>query len=184
MSKRVCPWWLGYFLASPLRRWLQQDPEQIIRPYVKEGMAVFEPGPGMGFFTVPLGRLVGDSGRVVAIELQPRMIAGLKSRLERKGLRSRVDIRNGSADSGTEDLTAKIDFTLAFAVVHELPSSAAFFRNVATLSKPGATLLLVEPAGHVSSVDFDSELEDATKAGFTVIERPTIRRSQAAVLRR
>lgn len=50
MAKRICPWWLGYVLASPLRRWIQ-DPAAIIGPYVREGMTVLEPGPGMGFFT-------------------------------------------------------------------------------------------------------------------------------------
>jgi predicted methyltransferase len=62
MSRRICPWWLGYFLASPLRRWLRHDPTKILAPYVREGMTVFEPGPGMGFFTLELARRVGASG--------------------------------------------------------------------------------------------------------------------------
>ncbi len=65
MPERVCPWWLGYFLASPIRR-LWQNPAQILRPYVREGMTVLEPGPGMVFFTLELARLVGpfrQSGR-------------------------------------------------------------------------------------------------------------------------
>jgi hypothetical protein len=57
---RVCPWWLGYVLASPLRG-LLENPNQIVEPYVREGMTVLEPGPGMGFFTLPLARLVGPN---------------------------------------------------------------------------------------------------------------------------
>ena len=52
-------------LASPLRR-LLHDPAKILAPYVREGMTVLEPGPGMGFFTLDLARRVGASGRVVA----------------------------------------------------------------------------------------------------------------------
>lgn len=63
MSKRVCPWWLGYLLASPLRR-LMVDPKKLLAPYVHEGMTVLEPGRGMGFFTLELARLVDASGRV------------------------------------------------------------------------------------------------------------------------
>jgi hypothetical protein len=55
MAHSVCPWWLGYFLAGPLRR-LWQDPEGILRPFVSEGMTVVEPGCGMGFSAVA-GRL-------------------------------------------------------------------------------------------------------------------------------
>lgn len=69
MGNRVCPWWLGYFLASPLRRWIEiRDPEAFLRPYVKPGMTVFEPGPGMGFFTLPMANLVGPSGHIVAAD--------------------------------------------------------------------------------------------------------------------
>jgi hypothetical protein len=47
MPHSVCPWWLGYLLASPLRR-LQYEPANILAPYVREGMTVLEYGPGMG----------------------------------------------------------------------------------------------------------------------------------------
>jgi hypothetical protein len=46
MAQRVCPWWLGYLLASPIRR-LLGDPVKVVAPYVREGMTVLEPGPGM-----------------------------------------------------------------------------------------------------------------------------------------
>ncbi len=39
MAHRICPWWLGYILASPLRR-LLQDPAAIVEPHVREGMIV------------------------------------------------------------------------------------------------------------------------------------------------
>lgn len=53
---------MGYLLASRLRRWMEGDPTQILSPYVREGMTVLEPGPGMGFFTIPMARLVGERG--------------------------------------------------------------------------------------------------------------------------
>src|ERR1039458_1564881 len=87
MGHRVCPWWLGYVLASPLRR-LLQDPAAVVKPYVREGMTVLEPGPGMGFFTLEMARQVGASGGVVAVDIQPRMIAGLQRRLAKAGYSS------------------------------------------------------------------------------------------------
>ena len=82
MSKRVCPWWLGYLLASPLRR-LLQDPDEIVRPYVAEGMIVLDVGSGMGFFSLPLAEMVGEIGKVVAIDLQEEMIKGLVQRAKK-----------------------------------------------------------------------------------------------------
>lgn len=69
----VCPWWIGYVLASPIRK-LLQNPAGIIAPYIRDGMTVLEPGPGMGFFTLEIARRVGPSGYVIAVESQPQMI--------------------------------------------------------------------------------------------------------------
>jgi cyclopropane fatty-acyl-phospholipid synthase-like methyltransferase len=184
MGHRICPWWLGYFLASPLRR-LVQDPAAIVKPYVREGMTVLEPGPGMGFFTRELARAVGAGGRVVAVDVQPRMIAGLKRRLAKAGLLERTDARLAPSDSlGLQDLQGKVDFVLAMAMVHEMPSSGRFFTEVAQAMKPGATLLLAEPSGHVKKDAFEAELQDAAAAGLEVTDRPVISRSQAALLKK
>jgi SAM-dependent methyltransferase len=153
--------------------------------YVREGMTVLEPGPGMGFFTLELARLVGPSGRVVAVDIQPRMLAALKRRVARAGLAERVDVRLASPDTlGLADVPGAVDFTLAFYLVHELPAVEPFFAEVARASKPGAGLLFAEPAGHVKTADFEAELRAATQAGFALAARPSIRRSQAAFLRK
>jgi len=138
MAHRVCPWWIGYLLASPVRRWIGQDADKILAPYVREGMTVLEPGPGMGFFTIPLARMVGDSGRVIAVDLQPKMIAALKRRAAKAGVGGQIDARVTSAETmGLQDVTGKIDFTLAFAVVHEFPDTQHFFEEVARASRSG-----------------------------------------------
>ena len=184
MGHRVCPWWLGYILASPIRR-LLQDPAATVEPYVKPGMTVLEPGPGMGFFTVELARRVGTNGRVIAVDVQPRMIAGLKRRVAKAGMSDRVDARNAPPDSlGLSDVCGKVDFTFAMAVVHETPGAAWFFDQIGEATKPGGTVLLAEPSGHVKGAAFAEELEAAAAAGLRVIERPAMRRLQAAVLRK
>lgn len=179
---RVCPWWLGCVLASPLRR-LLENPNQTVGSYVREGMTVLEPGPGMGFFTMPLARLVGRSGRVVAVEVQPRMLAGLRKRLAKAGLLERVDTRLIPPESmQLSDLAGAVDCAVALAVVHEMPSARNFFMETAAALKKGGRLLLAEPTGHVTPADFEEELSLAGEAGLTLIERPAIRRSHAALL--
>jgi ubiquinone/menaquinone biosynthesis C-methylase UbiE len=184
MAERLCPWWIGYLLASPIRRWMQ-NPEELLAPYVREGMTVLEPGPGMGFFTMPMARMVGPAGRVVAVDIQARMLEELRRRAAKAGLSQRIEIRLAKADSlGIEDLKSRIDFVLAFAMVHEMPSAEAFFREARAALKPGGLMLLAEPAGHVKPEGFQIELELAGVAGLEVVTRPEIHRSMAAVLRK
>jgi ubiquinone/menaquinone biosynthesis C-methylase UbiE len=181
MACHVCPWWLGYFLLNPLRRW-GQDPGKILGPYVAEGMTVVEPGPGMGFFTLELARRVGASGRVVAVDVQPRMLSRLRRRAERAGLAQRIDARLAAADNlGVNDLDGKVDFVLAFAVVHELPDTGRFFSEARRLLASTGKLFLAEPQGHVNEKEFAEELEVARRAGLQVVERPVVARSRTAV---
>jgi len=184
MSEHVCPWWMGYLLANPIRGWMQK-PEELLAPYLREGISVLEPGPGMGFFTIPMSRIVGPTGHIVAIDIQPQMLASLRRRAKKAGTLERIETRLTQAGSlGIADLEGTVDFVLAFAVVHELPSPESFFRDVAAAMKPGATLLFAEPAGHVNQEKFKAELKAAQAVGLEEIARPVIRRSIAAVLRR
>jgi SAM-dependent methyltransferase len=181
MAEHVCPWWIGYFLVSPMRRWLQ-NPEELIKPYITPGMIVLEPGPGMGFFTLPLARRVG-SGRVVAVDIQPKMLAALRRRAEKAGLLQRIDVRQAKSDSlGIDDLKDTVDFVLVVAVVHEMRSAESFFSQAATALKPGGRLLFAEPAGHVKPDFFALELDAARNAGLVEETRVAVKRFHAALL--
>ena len=185
MAEHVCPWWLGHLLASPVRRWLSEDPKTLLAPYVREGMTVLEPGPGMGYFTLPVARMVGQAGRVVAVDVQPKMLEGLRRRARKAGLLDQIETRLAQTDSlGLDDWKKEADFVLAFAVVHEMPSVVSFFKETAAALKPGGLLLLAEPAGHVNMESFEKELQDARAAGLAEVSRPAIRRSHAAVLKK
>jgi SAM-dependent methyltransferase len=184
MSTCVCPWWLGWFLVNPLRR-LWQDPRTILSPYVRRAMTVLEPGPGMGFFTLELTRLVGPQGRVVAVDVQPRMLEALRRRAARAGLVGNLETRVATgASMGIGDLAGAVDFVLAFAVVHELPDVAAFFDQAARAMKPTGRLLLSEPRMHVREGDFEATLRAAERVGLRVEDRPSVRGSRSLLLAR
>jgi tRNA A58 N-methylase Trm61 len=100
----TCPWWFGYFLLNPLRR-LGQRPTRVLRPFVRPGMLVVEPSCGMGFFTLDLVRMVGPEGRVVAIDLQEKMLAGVRRRAARAGMEGRIDIRLARFDRRRRQVT-------------------------------------------------------------------------------
>ena len=177
-----CPWYIGYFLITPLRK-LRQNPVRILAPHIRPGFTVFEPGPGMGFFTLELARLVGPSGKVHAVDVEPRMLAALERRAKAVGLADRIDVRVAGTDSfGIGDLAGTVDFVLAFAVVHELPSAESFFAEAAAAMKPGATMLFAEPSGHVTATDFERSCSSAASVGLAVTAHPTIWSSHAVVL--
>ncbi len=181
-SHRVCPWWLGYLLASPLRR-LLQTPEEILRPFIGEGMNVLDIGCGMGFFSLPIAQLVGNSGKVVCVDLQEKMIEGLIKRAAKAGLLERIEARICQENSlGVGDLAGTMDFVLAFAVVHEVPDKERLLTEIWNVLKETGKLVIAEPSGHVSRQEFDKTIAIAQDADFEVINTPVIRRSRSVLM--
>ena len=182
MAERVCPWWLGYLLVSPLRRLLEK-PEDVLAPHVESGVTAMDIGCGMGFFSLPMAELVGPSGRVICVDLQERMISSLRKRASRAGLADRIQTRVCSASSlGTEDLEGKVDFVLTFAMVHEVPDAAGLLTQIHEVLVPGGRLLIAEPRGHVSEEALEETIAAAERAGLSAVERPAIKRSRAVLL--
>lgn len=166
MADHVCPCWIGYLLISPLRK-LVENPDKMMGEYVSPGMTVLEIGPGLGFFSLPLARMVGGKGRVICVDLQPKMLSKLLRRAEKAGLGDRiVTSLCEKNDFGTADLKGTIDFALAMHVIHELPAAAAAFDQIHRAMRPGGRMLFGEPKFHVSESDFAENVRLAEAAGF------------------
>ena len=166
MADRVCPPWIGYLLLNPIRK-LLENPSKIFGEFVREGMIVLEPGCGMGFFTLPLARMVGPQGLVVAVEIQPKMLTVLKRRAQRAGLLERIELRHAEAGKlGLTDLAGKVDLAVALHMVHEVPDQGSFIVQVGEALKPGGRFLIIEPKHHVSQDRFEETMAIAEGRGF------------------
>ena len=120
---------------------------------------------------------------MVAVDLQEKMLAGLRRRAARAGLLDRIDARLAGPDRlGVADLTGRVDVAVALHVVHEVPDPAGLFAEIAAALKPSGRLLFIEPPGHVSEEAFAALLALAEQAGLRVVDRPHIRRDPAALL--
>ena len=182
MAEHVCPVWVGYLLASPLRK-LLQNPRKIVGPHVEKNMSVLDVGCAMGFFSLPLARLVGADGKVICVDFQEKMLRSLRRRADKAGLGERIETRLCRRDSlGLEDLGGRIDFALAFDVVHEVPDPSGLFREIHKAMKPTARVLVAEPKGWVSAKKFEMSISMAEQNGFERIERPRVSRRFAVLL--
>ncbi|MBN1931637.1 MAG: class I SAM-dependent methyltransferase [Desulfobacterales bacterium] len=182
MANLLCPVWVGYLLANPLRKWIQ-NPMKILGPHVDEGMKVLDIGCAMGFFSLPLAQMVGSKGKVFCVDLQEKMFPSLEKRARKAGLSDRIETRLCRRNSlEIDDLKGKIDFGLAFAVIHEVHDPSDFFSQVYHTMKPSGKFLVAEPKLHVSRKAFGKTLSESEQNGFKIISRPRIYSSHAALL--
>lgn len=177
----TCPRWMCFTFDNCLRR-LVQNPDKIISPYVREGSVVLDVGPGIGFFTIPMAKRVGGSGRVIAADIQQSMLDGIEKRALRAGVRDRIELHLSSADAVYAG--EKADFILAFWMAHEVPDSQRFFRHLHDALKPAGRFLLAEPKVHVSTKQFELLAESVKKAGFVPAGSPAIPLSYGALFSR
>lgn len=178
-NTRVCPVERSGSLDSRIRRWLQ-NPQKILGPYISEGMEVLEIGCGPGFFTMDMGRMVGKSGRVVAVDLQEGMLQKVKEKIRLSGEELNIELHK--CESDRIGVSGDFDFVFLFYVVHELPDKESFFGELSSLLRKDGRILIVEPPMHVSKQAFNEMLEIAANAGFVVVDRPKMFPNKAVLL--
>ena len=179
-GEHVCPWWACYFFDNPARK-LFQNPYEILSPYVKQGFTAIDIGPGMGYFTIPLLKLVGKDGKVIAIDIQEKMLAVLKRRAIKAGVASRLITHLSEPDDF--GLKEKADFILAFWMLHEVTDKINFLKHIKKLMKRTASALIVEPRLHVTKTAFDRTIQMAEESGLKIRAYPAISLSRAILLR-
>jgi ubiquinone/menaquinone biosynthesis C-methylase UbiE len=110
--------------------------------HVKPGMVVCDMGCGNGYHTLPLAEMVGEKGKVYAVDVQPEMIDMLKQNIERKGLKNIVPINGLYHDPKLPPNTC--DMILLVDVYHEFSHPVQMLAGMRAALKPDGQLVLVE----------------------------------------
>ena len=162
-KNRVCPVELAGSLDSKLRRWIQ-NPHKILAPYVKEGMKVLDVGCGPGYFSIEMAMMVGNSGKVIAADLQEGMLQKVKAKIQNTILEKIITLVKCNKDK--INVTEEVDFILCFYMVHEVPDKERFFRELKDILNKEGSILIVEPSFHVTQQDFDATVKIINSLGF------------------
>lgn len=134
----------------------------------------------MGYFTIPLLKLVGKKGTVIAVDIQEKMLTALKRRATKAGIDAHLITHISEQDDF--GLKEKADFILAFWMLHEVTDKVQFLKNVKKLMKNTASTLIVEPKLHVTRTAFDRSIQMAKQSGLTIQDYPSISLSRSILL--
>jgi ubiquinone/menaquinone biosynthesis C-methylase UbiE len=176
---RICSVERAGALDVSLRK-LFQNPRKIVAPYLQEGMTAFDLGCGPGFFTLEMAKIVGPSGKVVAVDLQDGMLEIVKKKIESTNLQNIIELHKCKSDK--IGLSKAADFILIFYMLHEVPDQLAFLKEVHGLLRPNGKVLIVEPKFHVTKDDFKKYREVFKQIGFGIIEEPNVFFSRSVLI--
>jgi SAM-dependent methyltransferase len=141
------PEFAANIIDNPIRRWIQPPNETPARHKIEPGMKVLEVGPGNGTYTMATARRVGESGEVVTIDIEPKMIERVKKRGRAEGIKN-VEARVADVfDLPFED--GYFDAVYMITVIGEIPTPEKAMGEFHRVLSPQGTLsfseLLMDP---------------------------------------
>jgi SAM-dependent methyltransferase len=135
-----CPASLAWLVDNPIRSLYTGT--ILDRVGIRPGERVLELGPGPGAFTVDAARRAGPEGQVIAVDIQPEMIARLDVRVREAGL-TNVETHVASAyDLPLED--ESVDRAFLVTVLPEIPDRARALSELRRVLRPGGLLSVTE----------------------------------------
>ena len=135
-----CPASLDWLVDNPLRRRYMRP--ILNRVGIQPGERILELGPGPGIFTVEAAQRVGPAGRLIAVDIQPEMIAQVEDRVQEAGL---TNVETHVADAYHLPLDyASVDRAFLVTVLPEVPDQARALAELRRILKPGGLLSITE----------------------------------------
>jgi ubiquinone/menaquinone biosynthesis C-methylase UbiE len=129
---------------------------------VKPGMKVGEVGAGSGYLARFLAEKVGPEGHVYANELEDKMVAYMRDRAAKEGLRNLTAVKGTPTSTGFEP--ASLDAIAAVYAFSFFDDREEMLRSIHASLKPNGLLLIVDiPTEQVGSAIVGCDAEDVVK---------------------
>jgi len=107
-----------------------------------EGVTVADIGAGTGYFAPYLSRGVGESGQVLALDVEEAMVAHMRARFAEANL-GNVEARQVAPDApGLE--ASSVDRILIVDTWHHISERAAYAARLASALRPGGFVLVID----------------------------------------
>jgi predicted methyltransferase len=119
------------------------EPTQLVRLLgIKSGMTVADIGAGSGYYVVRLSPIVGPHGRIIAQDVVPEYLRGLRSRVHDLGLQNVVISLGEPHDPRLP--ADSLDIAIMVHMYHEIAQPYALLYNLVPALKPGARVGIVD----------------------------------------
>ncbi len=129
-------------LAGPARyNW--QRPDRVMGLLaIREGESVADVGAGMGYFSNSLSKFVGETGKVYAVETDPRLVEYLEREKSGHLFDNTVVVRATETDLGLP--TGTLDLVLTVNTWHRFGDRSTAREAVRRALKPGGRFVVVD----------------------------------------
>jgi SAM-dependent methyltransferase len=143
------------WLVRP-ERVAEENPDGAIAALnLKPGMTIADLGSGVGYMTLRMAKLVGPTGKVYGVDLQPGMLAALEKNAKDSKITNVIPILGETADPKLPE--GQIDLILMVDVYHEVSQPQAMLRKIRQALKADGRLVLLEYRAEDPSIPINPE---------------------------
>lgn len=133
-------------LTYRFRDLLQNPRKSLAKAQLRKGMSVVDYGCGPGSLTIPAAEIVGQEGKVFAVDIHPLAIRNVEEKARRKGLQNVQTILVEGYDTGVGEST--IDRVLLIDTIPLMDDPDALFCEIQRMLKPDGLLFMEK--GHMA----------------------------------
>lgn len=124
-------------------RWYWQMPNRVMDEIgIKAGMTVADVGAGDGYFTFHLAERVGNSGKVLACDIDNRALQVIRDRCRKERLNNISVILGKEDDPLISD--KQVDIILMVNVIHLIKDASDYLKKLKKSLKPEGKLVLIQ----------------------------------------
>jgi len=160
------------FVIDNLFRRLFRPPSRFLAKYLSHGATAADLGCGPGFFSLPMARIVGDRGRVHAVDFDERVIERVKQKASRSGFSHILAPRAASASEIDFIETGSVDFVLAEGLLCCMKDHEGAMRQIKRILKADgrAYLSVIKLGRHGDPRNVAKEEWEALLSGMRVVD--------------
>jgi ubiquinone/menaquinone biosynthesis C-methylase UbiE len=133
----------------------------------KEGMIVADYGCGPGRYALRFSKIVGDQGRVYAVDIQPLAIEAVRKKIEKYGLKNITPVLAQGYQSGLPDSVA--DRVSAVDMFHSVMEPKVFLKELRRITKADGLLIIDD--GHQSRAEAKEKI--LSSKSWKIVEETT-----------
>jgi ubiquinone/menaquinone biosynthesis C-methylase UbiE len=163
-------------MDSDIRSWLETDGVEFFKSIgMKKGQIVLDFGCGEGHYAVPAAKLIGEKGRLYAVDKDKQALNRLMQIAEESNLKN-IEVLQEESKTPLEDNS--VDFILCYDVVHYLKDRKTVYHEFNRVLRPEGVFSLYPkhhkndyPLMELARMKLEDIIDEVEEAGFSLQDK-------------
>jgi len=163
-------------MKTDVEKWIEKDGEDFLKAVgIKEGQVVLDFGCGEGHYAVPAAKLVGEKGKVYAVDKDKQALNRLTQIIKENNIKN-VEVIKKESIIPLENNS--LDFILCYDVVHYLKNRQTIYHEFYRVLRPEGIFSLYPkhhkndyPLMELAQMKLEDVIEEVEDAGFSLHDK-------------